>query len=178
MRHELEERIGFAGTQPVAGPQEDFRSRDYINLKFAARGLPIVGEAEEFPFLEMGRGLILNFQERLRLLKSHRCPVDRHITEWLDRYPDSAPLQHVSSWEEDFDGAVARARTAGWEMIQEGRSSYGPFAYLEHADDPTWVFEITRKGPERRSIFEQIAAAAVAWDGSGPIREGWPKAQV
>ncbi len=34
----------------------------------------------------MGRSLILNFQERLRLLKSHRCPVDRHITEWLDRY--------------------------------------------------------------------------------------------
>ncbi|MBL9155873.1 MAG: hypothetical protein JNJ70_00275 [Verrucomicrobiales bacterium] len=86
MRDHLEERIGFDGAQPAAGPLGDSRSREYINLKFAARGLPIVGDAEDFPFLEMGRGLILNFQERLRLLKSHRCPVDRHITEWLDRY--------------------------------------------------------------------------------------------
>lgn len=86
MRHFLEERIGFAGAQPLPGPRADTRSREYINLKFAARGLPIVGSEEDFPFLEMGRGLILNFQERLRLLKSHRCPVDRHLTEWLDRY--------------------------------------------------------------------------------------------
>ncbi|MCB1388681.1 MAG: VOC family protein [Rhodobacteraceae bacterium] len=127
--------------------------------------------------MEMHAALANSGSHQLELIQQV-SPEPSIYTEWLDRYPDSAPLQHVSSWEEDFDGAVARARTAGWEMIQEGRSSYGPFAYLEHADDPTWVFEITRKGPERRSIFEQIAAAAVAWDGSGPIREGWPKAQV
>lgn len=86
MRNTLDERIGFTGAPPHVGPREDGRYREYINLKFAARGLPIVGSEEDFPFLEMGRGMILNFQERLRLLKSHRCPVDRHITEWLDRY--------------------------------------------------------------------------------------------
>ena len=82
----LEERVGFKSESLKPGPFDDGRARDYINLKFAARGLPIVGDEADFPFLEMGRSLILNFQERLRLLKSHRCPVDRHITEWLDRY--------------------------------------------------------------------------------------------
>lgn len=85
-RRTLSEAVGFHGVQPSAGPRDDERSREYINLKFASRGLPIVGDESEFPFLEMGRSLILNFQERLRLLKSHRCPVDRHLTEWLERY--------------------------------------------------------------------------------------------
>lgn len=86
MRQTLVERIGFDGSQPDPGPRDDDRSRDYINLKFASRGLPIVGDEADFPFLEMGRSLILNFQERLRLLKSHRSPVDRHIVRWLDTY--------------------------------------------------------------------------------------------
>ena len=86
MRHFLEEGLGFNGAVLKPCPAENGRATDYINLKFAARGFPIVGDEESFPFLEMGRSLILNFQERLRLLKSHRCTVDRHITEWLDRY--------------------------------------------------------------------------------------------
>ena len=102
-------------------------------------------------------------------------PQPSIYTEWLARFPDHAPLQHVSSWEEDFDGAVARAQARGWVTIQDGRSAYGPFAYLEHPDDPDVVFEITRKGPERRSIFAQVAAAAAHWDGTDPIREGWPR---
>lgn len=99
-------------------------------------------------------------------------------TEWLERYPEGTPLQHVSSWEEDFEGAVERSRSRGWQMIQEGRSAYGSFAYLEHPDDTSVVIEITRKGPERRSVFEQVAQAAKDWDGSNPIREGWPTAKI
>lgn len=86
MSHFLEDNLGFRRELLTPGPNDDLRSRDHINLKFAARGFPIVGNEADFPFLEMGRSLILNFQERLRLLKSHRNPVDRHITEWLDRY--------------------------------------------------------------------------------------------
>ena len=84
----LQDTIGFDEKTPEAGPSDDKRARDYVNLKFAARGFPIVGEEKDYPFLEMGKSLILNFQERLRLLKNHRCPVDRHISDWLDRYLD------------------------------------------------------------------------------------------
>ncbi|GEM_PF-1339179 len=82
----LEDKVGFNGEALQPGPVDDRRARDYINLKLASRGYAIVGDEADFPFLEMGRSLILNFQERLRLLKSHRCPVDRHISDWLDRY--------------------------------------------------------------------------------------------
>ncbi|MDF1754169.1 MAG: hypothetical protein P1U89_15400 [Verrucomicrobiales bacterium] len=86
MPNYLKERIGFAGKPDKPGKTESNQFADYLNLKFAARGYPIVGDEEEFPFLEMGKSLILNFQERLRLLKSHRCPADEHITKWLNKY--------------------------------------------------------------------------------------------
>src|SRR5688572_1784666 len=86
MSQGLEDRVGFKGETPPPGRSDDRRALEYINLKLAARGFPIVGDEADFPFLEMGRSLILNFQERVRLLKSHRSPVDRHISDWLDRY--------------------------------------------------------------------------------------------
>lgn len=127
--------------------------------------------------MEMHAALANSGTHQIELIQQV-SPDPSIYTEWLERYLDGAPLQHVSSWEEDFDGAVARAKGKGWVMIQEGRSAYGPFAYLEHPEDTSVVFEITRKGPERRSIFQQIAQAAAGWDGSAPIREGWPKAEV
>ena len=69
-KHSLEDRIGFNGQAPKPGAGADQSARDYINLKLAARGYPILGEEEDFPFLDMARSLLLNFQERLRQLKT------------------------------------------------------------------------------------------------------------
>ena len=85
-RQFFEDAIGFDGESPKPGSTDSAKARDYINLKLAARGFPIVGEEEDFPFLEMARSLILNFQERLRLLENHQAPVDRHISDWLAGY--------------------------------------------------------------------------------------------
>jgi len=85
MKDWKEERIGFKPNRKP-GKAVDKNLRDYINLKFASRGFPIVGEEDDFPFLEMGRSMIQNFQERLRILKDHRCPADEHIQEWLEDY--------------------------------------------------------------------------------------------
>jgi hypothetical protein len=43
-KHFLEDRIGFNGQAPKSGMGADQSARDYINLKLAARGYPIVGE--------------------------------------------------------------------------------------------------------------------------------------
>lgn len=86
MSRTLGDKIGFFGKTPETGVHDDSRARDYVNLKFASRGFPIVGDQEDFPFLEMGRSLIQNFQERLRLLENYRPPVDQHIGNWLDKY--------------------------------------------------------------------------------------------
>ena len=69
-KHSLEDRIGFNGQAPKPGAGADQSARDYINLKLAARGYPNGGEEEDFPFLDMERSLLLNFQERLRQLKT------------------------------------------------------------------------------------------------------------
>lgn len=88
----LRDSIGFTKDSRKTGAGNDQRALDYVNLKLASRGFSIVGEEEDFPFLEMGRSLILNFQERLRLLKNHRAPVDQHISNWLRGYLDGTDV--------------------------------------------------------------------------------------
>ncbi|MEM7600192.1 MAG: hypothetical protein AAF357_02115, partial [Verrucomicrobiota bacterium] len=86
MESSLKDRIGFDRKVEKAGKHDDSSARDYINLKLASRGFPIVGSEEDYPFLDMARSLILNFQERLRVLDNYRSPVDQHICSWLSGY--------------------------------------------------------------------------------------------
>ncbi len=164
---DIDSRLGFLSEKVGIGPW--FVARNVRLPVCIYRGEPIE--------MEMHAALANSGGHQIELIQQV-SPSPSIYTEWLDRYPDGSPLQHVSSWEEDFDGAVARGREKGWIMIQEGRSAYGPFAYMEHPDDPKLVFEITRKGPERRSVFEQISQAAAEWDGADPIREGWPSVRI
>lgn len=84
---DLKESIGFDLDKGCATlPDSEERLRQYVNLKFAARGFPVVGEEGDFPFLEIGRSMLQNFQERLRLLKDYRCPADSYIQDWLKDY--------------------------------------------------------------------------------------------
>lgn len=83
----LNDSIGFdPGSREATFSAQEKPLREYVNVKFAARGFPIVGDAKDFAFLEVGRSMLQNFQERLRLLKDYRCPVDRHIQDWLRGY--------------------------------------------------------------------------------------------
>ncbi len=91
----LKESIGFYGPEGM-DEQERRRLIEYVNLKLAARGFEIVGSKADFPFFEMGRLMISNFQERLRLLNNYLCPVDRVIDEYLrsvlaDHLPEISP---------------------------------------------------------------------------------------
>ena len=84
---DLKETIGFDVEKgSPTFPERENRLQQYVNLKFAARGYPIVGEEKDFEFLEIGRSMLQNFQERLRLLKDYRCPADRYVQEWLKDY--------------------------------------------------------------------------------------------
>jgi phosphoenolpyruvate carboxykinase (diphosphate) len=84
---QLKDRIGFTPTGPaIASPDEENRLREFVNLKLAARGYPIVGNEEDYPFLDLGRSLIANFQEKTRLLSDYLCPVDATIDHFLHDY--------------------------------------------------------------------------------------------
>ena len=70
--------------------------RDYVNLKLAARGFSIVGHEKDFPFLEMGRSLLANFQERMRLLTDRLAPADERIDRFLRDYLRGVPEDVIS----------------------------------------------------------------------------------
>ncbi len=83
----LKDRIGFTENGPaLASPAEENRLREFVNLKLAARGYPIVGNEADYPFLDLGRSLIANFQEKTRLLADYLCPADASIDAFLRDY--------------------------------------------------------------------------------------------
>ncbi len=83
----LRDKIGFTSEGPaIASPDEENRLREFVNLKLAARGFHIVGKDEDYPFLDLGRSLIANFQEKTRLLSDYLCPVDAAIDDFLQAY--------------------------------------------------------------------------------------------
>ncbi|MES2439454.1 MAG: hypothetical protein V4584_10325 [Verrucomicrobiota bacterium] len=83
----LKDKIGFTDNGPaIASPAEENRLREFVNLKLAARGYPIVGDEADYPFLDLGRSLIANFQEKSRLLSDYLCPADASIDAFLRDY--------------------------------------------------------------------------------------------
>lgn len=84
------ERLGV-GNSYSPGDRSGEILRDYINLKFAAGGLQIIGDERDFPFLQTGRSLLANFRERVRLLSDYLCPADQRIDAFLRDYLADCP---------------------------------------------------------------------------------------
>lgn len=76
------ERLGLGNSYASDDPSAK-ALRDYINLKLASRGFQIVGDEKDYPFLQMGRSLLANFRERVRLLSDHLSPADARIDRFL-----------------------------------------------------------------------------------------------
>ncbi|MEX1115106.1 MAG: hypothetical protein WEB53_07645 [Akkermansiaceae bacterium] len=92
----LKDKIGFtAEGLAIASPAEENRLREFVNLKLAARGYPIVGNEADYPFLDLGRSLIASFQEKTRLLSDYLCPADAHIENFLRDYLGSEIIAEV-----------------------------------------------------------------------------------
>jgi len=92
----LKDQIGFTQNGPaIASPDEENRLREFVNLKLAARGHTIVGNEEDYPFLDLGRSLIANFQEKTRLLSDYLCPVDASIDAYLRDYLGEEIVEEV-----------------------------------------------------------------------------------
>ncbi len=82
---EFKKSFGFSkeGTNEIPSPD---RLNEYINLKLAALGLPVVCNTSGYDFLELANDLIKNHLEKNRLLSAYLCPVDQRIQEFLDNY--------------------------------------------------------------------------------------------
>ena len=88
MTHTLKDSIGFTapGRLAVSSTDEEMRLREFVNLKLASRGYHIVGDAQDFPFLDLVRSLLAKFQEQSRLLAEYLCPADEMIDRYLRDY--------------------------------------------------------------------------------------------
>lgn len=92
----LKDKIGFTKEGPaIASPAEENRLREFVNLKLAARGYPIVGNETDYPFLDLGRALIASFQEKTRLLSDYLCPADASIDQFIRDYLGAEILSEV-----------------------------------------------------------------------------------
>jgi len=97
MDRNLVERIGYTdhGTHPA---EIDPDLIQFINIKLAALDLPIYGNEQSTPFLEIGRSLLATVQAKNRLLADYMCPVDQHINGFLNRYFERHGVATRSSW--------------------------------------------------------------------------------
>ncbi|MCP5273416.1 MAG: hypothetical protein H6936_00910 [Burkholderiales bacterium] len=68
-------------------PEEERRKLQlYINLKLASSGQPTCADQGTREFLETARDLLKSYREKNRLLADYRCPADKRIQQFLDRY--------------------------------------------------------------------------------------------
>ncbi|MFT5109093.1 MAG: hypothetical protein ACI9UA_004740, partial [Pseudoalteromonas tetraodonis] len=79
------ESLGLGNTYAPGDPSSE-TLRGYINLKLASRGFEIVGDEKDYPFLQMGRSMLANFRERVRLLSDYRSPADERIHDFLKNH--------------------------------------------------------------------------------------------
>lgn len=82
-------------------------------------------------------------------------------------------LQHLSYWTEDYQGLYDTALGLGFTVGHEGciGGEQGRFAYLEHADAPGHIVEISDVSGPKGLFFAHMREVAGAWDGvEEPIR--------
>ncbi|MDB5329863.1 MAG: hypothetical protein JWP03_1014, partial [Phycisphaerales bacterium] len=68
----------------VTGKREELIR--YINLKLAALGAPVAGDAARTEFLDVAHDLLADYREFARLLDGHLCPADQRIQAFLDSH--------------------------------------------------------------------------------------------
>lgn len=85
MTSTLAETIGYYAS---SGEEEMAREqiRDLVNVKLASRGYPLPEECAGSPLLALGRSVLADFEEKLRLYGEPLCPADRAIHGFLKRY--------------------------------------------------------------------------------------------
>ena len=82
--NEKQESLGIG--QSYDPTTEEYKELvNYANLKLATLGLPTVGDQSDNPTLRLGKSLIKEYREKVRLLQGHLCPADSRIQGFLER---------------------------------------------------------------------------------------------
>lgn len=95
-------------------------------------------------------------------------------TEFLQQYQRHEQVQHLNICVDDVAASTAEAVGRGYEVVQEGSTGLGTFTYLSHPMMPDICLELSDLKGLKADIFERVRLAAIGWDGSDPIRRGFP----
>jgi len=86
---DLKKALGFLSKDDRSAPAE--KVVQYINMKLASLGYPIYGQPKDAEFFEISKPLLVNYQEKDRLLSNYLCPADRRIQNFLNDYFKDIP---------------------------------------------------------------------------------------
>tara|TARA_B100000470_G_scaffold176787_1_gene141042 strand:- start:48 stop:569 length:522 start_codon:yes stop_codon:yes gene_type:complete len=79
-------------------------------------------------------------------------------------------FHHMCVWSEDFEADQAYFEELGYVAANTGRSGITQFAYFDTRAFMGCMLELVTRHAAIETRFAEIAAAAVNWDGSDPIR--------
>lgn len=82
-------------------------------------------------------------------------------------------FHHWCYWPDDYDAALTETIKRGYRILQDGSTTRGRFAYLDHPSSPDEVLELTERSPERRAFQRLVAEAGQRWDGKQQIVTDW-----
>ena len=100
--------------------------------------------------------------------------IQQHNDEpsaYRDSFPEgSSGLHHLCSFTQDFDGELERLRLGGYPVAHRGRFGDIRLAYVDTREALGFMIEYVDDSAEIRAMYATVAAAAVDWDGTNPIR--------
>jgi hypothetical protein len=81
-------------------------------------------------------------------------------------------LQHLTWFTDDVGAESARLEAMGWPRVIDARLASGThFAFHDARDPLGHLIEIYSPTPQVRAHYQAVAAAAVNWDGTDPVRD-------
>ena len=84
--------------------------------------------------------------------------------------PGSIGFHHMCVWTHDFEADTEYFEALGYEVANSGRAGNIQFAYYDTRPLLDCMLEVVTKNDQIVERFDNIAAAAINWDGKDPIR--------
>lgn len=87
--------------------------------------------------------------------------------------PGLGGFHHFGAITDSYEDDVEHYRSAGVELAIEGVAGTARFAYFDTRSSLGFMTEVVERASsaDLRAFFDEVAAAAVDWDGRDPVRE-------
>lgn len=87
---------------------------------------------------------------------------------------DQSGFHHLAIYTDDYDAVHARYAQQGFVTAVDGSFGGFRFSYIDTSATLGCMIELIEENPLQGEFFARIAGAAQGWDGSDPIRPGFP----